>query len=76
MHFPHFEPFFFLVGCYLSESLAVSLSRLLRNDCQLLVLFVAFMHFIETGQQAHQQHEGDQAQHGEDDHSQSGQLVF
>lgn len=64
-----------LGGCYLSESLAVSLASLLSNEHQLLVLLVPLMYFIETGQQAHQQHEGDQAQQGEDGHSQGGQLI-
>jgi len=33
------------------------------------------MFFIETGRQAEQQHEGDQAQQGQDGHSQGRQLV-
>lgn len=64
-----------LGGCYLSESLAVSLPSLLSNVHQPLVLFVPLMHFIETGQQAHQQHEGNQAQQGEDGHRQRRELV-
>lgn len=64
-----------LGGCYLSERLAVSLPSLLSYEHQLLVLLVPPVHFVETGQQARQQHEGDQAQQGEDGHSQGRQLV-
>lgn len=61
--------------CYLSEGLAVPLASLLSEDRQLLVLLVPPVDFIETGQEAHQQHEGNQAQQGEDGHSEGGQLV-
>lgn len=64
-----------LGGCYLSESLAVSLAGLLSNEHQLLALLIPLMHFIETGQQAHEQHEGDQAHQGEDGYSQGRQLI-
>lgn len=62
-------------GCYLSESLAVSLASLLSEDHQLLALLVPLVVFIEAGQQAHQQHEGDQTHHGEDGHGQRRQPI-
>lgn len=62
-------------GRYLSESLAISLAGLLSNEHQPLALLVPPVHFIDTGQQAHQQHEGDQAHQGEDGYSQGRQLV-
>lgn len=62
-------------GCYLSESLAVSFASLLSKEDQLLALLVLLVVFIEAGQQAHQQHEGDQTHQGEDGHSQRRQPV-
>lgn len=64
-----------LGGCYLSKSLAVSFASLLSNEHQLLVFLLPLMNFIETGQQAHQQHESDQTQQGEDGYSQGRQLI-
>lgn len=62
-------------GCYLSESLAVSLASLLSKEHQLLALLVLLVVFIEAGQQAHQQHEGNQTHQGEDGHGQWRQPI-
>lgn len=64
-----------VAACYLSESFAVSLPRLLSDEHQLPVLLVPLVNCVEAGQQAHQQHEGDEAQQAEDGHSQGGQLI-
>lgn len=60
---------------YLSEGLSVPFARLLGQEHQLLVLLLPLVDVEEAGQQAHQQHEGDEAQHGEDGHGQGRQLV-
>lgn len=60
---------------YLSEGLSVPFARLLGEEHQLLVLLLPLVDVEEAGQQAHQQHEGYEAQHGEDGHGQRRQLV-
>lgn len=62
-------------GHHLSEGLAFSFVRLLSEQQQLLVLLVPLVDLVETGQQADQQHEGDESQHGEDGHGETGQSV-
>ena len=62
------------VGCYLSERLPVSLPGLLSKQHQFLALLVPLVYCVDAGQQAHHQHEGDQAQHGQDGYSQGRQL--
>lgn len=62
-------------GRYLSEGLAVSLAGLLSDQRQLLALLAPLVHPVDAGQQAHEQHEGDHAQHGEDGYSQRRQLI-
>lgn len=60
---------------YLSEGVSFPFARLLGEDHQLLALLLPLVDVEEAGQQAHQQHEGDEAQHGEDGHGQGRQLV-
>lgn len=62
-------------GCYLSESLAITLAILLSEQHQLLALLIPLMDFIKAGQQADQQHEGDKAQQGENGYRQWRQLI-
>lgn len=60
---------------YLPEGVSLHFARLLGEDHQLLALLLPLVDVEEAGQQAHQQHEGDEAQHGEDGHGQRRQLV-
>lgn len=61
--------------CYLSEGLPVSLAGLLGEERQFFVLLVPLMHLVDTGEQAQQQQEGDDAQQGQDGYIQGGQLI-
>lgn len=62
------------VGRYLSERLPISLPGLLSEEHQLLALLVPLVYRVDTGQQAHHQHEGDQAEHRQDGYGQGRQL--